>query len=83
MPNITIMLLRIRTVWFVTTLLEWNGVFKSVWIDFMLIHLVFISSQILPQQLLLQLELQTTLLYKEQRQLLHAVQMDIQLQYIP
>ena len=49
----------------------------------MLIHLVFISSQILPQQLLLQLELQTTLLYKEQQQLLHAVQMDIQPQYIP
>ena len=49
----------------------------------MLIHLVFISSQILPQQLLLQLELQTALLYKEQQQLLPAVQMDIQLQYIP
>ena len=49
----------------------------------MLIHLVFISSQILPQQLLLQLELQTTLLYKEQQQLLNAVQMDIQPQYIP
>ena len=49
----------------------------------MLIHLVFISSQILPQQLLLQLELQTTLLYKEQQQPLHAVQMDIQPQYIP
>ena len=37
----------------------------------------------LPQQLLLQLELETMLLYKEQKQPLLAVQMDIQLQYIP